>query len=223
MKIDIDQFQAQEPVNLLPGPISSRFLTMPRGRGVHKWLHYLPVYERVFAPFRDKAVMLEIGVCYGGSLDLWRRYFGPDATLFGIDINPECADRVTAPNQVRIGSQADPDFLRSVVSEMGRPNIVLDDGSHVGEHQISSFRTLWPLLEVGGVYIIEDMHTHYWEGMGGGFDLVKALIDDMHGWYHEQPSQYAPREELGAIHIHDSIVVIEKTRRQPPRHTYRGG
>jgi len=52
--------------------------------------------------------MLEIGVSFGGSLEMWREYFGPEATIFGIDIDPECANRFARPNQVRIGSQDDP-------------------------------------------------------------------------------------------------------------------
>ncbi len=69
-----------------------------------------------------------------------------------------------APNQVRIGSQDDPAFLRSVIDEMGSPDIILDDGSHVSDHQKISFETLWPLLKVGGLYVIEDLHTAYFPG-----------------------------------------------------------
>jgi hypothetical protein len=86
------------------------------GRLVHKWIHYLEIYERHFAPYRNTPVkMLEIGVFKGGSLELWRDYFGADARIFGIDLDPECTNRVTPPNQVRIGSQANAKFLRSVV------------------------------------------------------------------------------------------------------------
>lgn len=234
-QLNIDTFQVtpEEARQLQPsnaGPIHNLFLDMPSGRGVQKWLHYLPVYDRALAPYRDCAVMLEIGVCYGGSLDMWRRYFGTDATIFGIDVNPECASRVAEPNQVRIGSQADPEFLMSVVSEMGRPNIILDDGSHYGPHQFASFKTLWPQLQTGGVYIIEDLHTSYWPEMDGGVrragtgvDLVKTLMDDMHGWYHQEPPILADKSEVGAIHFYDSIVVIEKVVRPPPAQLYMGG
>ena len=113
------------------------------GRPVQKWAHYLDLYDQHFAPFRSTPCkMLEIGVLQGGSLDLWREYFGPQAVLFGIDIDPECALKVTPPSEVLIGSQDDPDFLRSVVDKMGAPNIILDDGSHVARHQRTSFRTL---------------------------------------------------------------------------------
>jgi hypothetical protein len=170
--------------------------------------------------------MLEIGVSEGGSLAQWRQILGSEATIFGIDINPDCANLVDAPNQVRIGSQADPDFLTSVLAETGPLDIVLDDGSHVGRHQVASFRAIWPHVKPGGLYMIEDLHTTYWPGdmeggmrkPGTGIELLKALIDDQHAWYHDEPEQYAVKEEIGGIHFYDSIAVVEKIRDHRPGH-----
>jgi len=189
------------------------------GRLVDKWLQYLPVYERHFERFRGTNFgMLEIGVFQGGSLELWRNYFGEKMRLFGIDINPACAGFVDRPNEVRIGSQADPDFLKSVVAEMGRLDLVLDDGSHIAEHQKASFDTLFPLLAEGGLYVIEDMSTSYWrKDFNGGYgrkgtaiELAKRIIDDMHHWYHGRDFVSAARDQAAALHFYDSIVVIEK-------------
>ncbi|MDJ0513011.1 MAG: class I SAM-dependent methyltransferase [Methyloceanibacter sp.] len=196
------------------------------GRVVHKWIDYLPVYERFFAPLRGSNVhMLEIGVFKGGSLEMWRKYFGPEATIFGIDIDPACADLADPPNQVRIGSQDDPAFLSGVVSEMGRLDVVLDDGSHFADHQLASFRALWPLLEDGGLYIIEDMHTAYWPSHGGGLRtkgtaawMAKTLLDDMNAWFHDGPEQLAPKDEIGAVCAFESMIVIEKRKKEPPGH-----
>jgi hypothetical protein len=207
-----------------PGELARLFFAT-RGRMIHKWPHYLPIYERYFAAYRGTPVaLLEIGVSGGGSLDLWRRYFGPGAAIFGVDIDPTCAEAVSPPNQVRIGSQADPAFLRGVVAEMGAPDIVLDDGSHVASHQRVAFETLFSLLKDGGLYVIEDLHTAYWADYDGGYrrpgtaiDLVKRMIDDLHGWYHARPTVTPAKREIGAIHVHDSLVVIEKRRRAPPR------
>lgn len=197
------------------------------GRLVSKWLHYPDVYERHFSRFRGRPIrMLEIGVFQGGSLEIWRDYFGPEATIFGIDINPECANRVDAPNQVRIGSQADPAFLRSVVAEMGGIDIVLDDGSHIAKHQEASLKTLLPLLASDGVYAIEDMHTAYWQGgYGGGYrrsgtavEWAKSIVDDMHGWYHNRGSRLIDASQVTGVHFYDSIAVIEKGSKAAPRH-----
>jgi cephalosporin hydroxylase len=195
------------------------------GRAVTKWVDYLDLYDRHFSAFRGTSVkMLEIGVLNGGSLEIWREYFGPRAVLFGIDITPECAQRVDPPNQVRIGSQADPAFLRRVVEEMGGVDIVLDDGSHNARHQQASFETLFPLLNDGGVYAIEDLHTSYWPGdfEGGyrrrrtGIELVKTLIDDMHAWFHDRGEMFAKRETLTGIHAYESVVFIEKGKKLRP-------
>lgn len=191
------------------------------GRLIHKWTHYFPHYERHFGPYRGAPVrMLEIGVFQGGSLELWRKYFGPDAVIYGIDVDPVCADRVSPPNQVRIGSQEDPDFLRAVVAEMGGLDIVLDDGSHIGRHQRAGFASLFPALRKGGVYAIEDLHTSYWPGPSGveggyrragtGIELVKTLIDDMHARFHRRGVRFAA--DIAGIHVYDSIVFIEKGR-----------
>lgn len=222
--------EAQAHRSANPGPLEALFFAN-KGRLAHKWLHYLPIYDRVLAPYRDTApTMLEIGVSFGGSLEMWRDYFGPKATIFGIDIDPECAKRFDPPNQVRIGSQADPAFLESVIAEMGAPDIILDDGSHMAPHQIASFKTLWPHLKVGGLYMIEDCHTAYWPWFDGGYrrpgtaiELAKALIDDMHGWYHGREQAFAEREEIGSVQVFDSIMIIEKVDRLRPGHYKTGG
>ena len=183
------------------------------GRPINKWTHYLGLYERYFSKFRNTPVrMLEIGVFEGGSLELWRKYLGSAATIYGIDINPACASKFEAPNQVRIGSQADPQFLRTVVEEMGGVDLILDDGSHRGNHIITSFRTLFPLLSDGGVYAIEDMHDDYSEWPGTrrnqSLSFIKRLIDDMHGNFTGLPAQES--DAIGGVHIFDSIAFIEK-------------
>lgn len=198
------------------------------GRLIHKWTHYLDIYDRHLSNWRGKPVrMLEIGVAQGGSLELWRKYLGSQATLFGIDLDPGCASVVDAPNQVRIGSQDDPAFLRSVVDEMGGVDIVLDDGSHVGRHQWASFSCLWPMLSIGGLYIIEDLHSSYWLSHEGGYGrnssgigLIKQLVDDMHGWYNRK-SKLAPPNEIGAVYAYDSMVFVEKADRPRPTATLR--
>ena len=75
------------------GSVSEAFFEN-RGRPVHKWQHYLDIYERNLACYRDRPLFfLEIGIFDGGSLDMWRRYFGAEATIVGIDINQDCATR----------------------------------------------------------------------------------------------------------------------------------
>lgn len=204
------------------------------GRRITKWHHYLALYQRYFAPVRARrrkaggpVRFLELGVWHGGSLRLWRRFFGPDAVIFGIDVDPRCAERTDGNGEVRIGSQSDPAFLAGVVEEMGGLDIVLDDASHRGPDQIASFRALYPLIERGGLYACEDVvssyNPHYDGGYraGGSFiEFVKGLLDDLHTWYSEEIEPVAPECDLGrtatGIHVHDGMVVVEK-RTKPER------
>jgi hypothetical protein len=210
------------------------------GRLAHKWHHYLAIYDRIFAPYRTGFVdaegkrrplrFLEIGVAQGGSLQLWRPFLGADAVIFGIDINPECKAVDNGDVHVRIGSQADPDFLRSVVAEMGGVDVVLDDGSHIASHQRVSFDTLFPLLSNHGLYAVEDLQTSYWRRWEGGYkqrntfiEYSKQLIDDMHAWYHPYaPKITAAHEEIFAITWFDSLLAIEKRLKTQPMHIQMG-
>lgn len=198
------------------------------GAIVHKWHHYIPLYDRYFSSFRGKPIrFLEIGVSKGGSLQMWRNYFGDDATIFGIDINPECEKLNGLAGQVRIGSQTDNLFLESVIKEMGGVDIILDDGSHHMEHIPATLMHLFPYLSYGGIYMIEDLHTAYWKSFGGGygsrrnfFRFIMDLIDDMHHWYHKTKlKQSTISTECSGIHIHDSIVVLEKNKIFRPVHS----
>jgi len=199
-----------------------------RGNLVHKWHHYLPLYDRYFSNFRGKDIrFLEIGVSKGGSLQMWRQYFGEKATIYGIDINPDCSAYNGDFAQVRIGSQTNKNFLDSVIAEMGGVDIILDDGSHRMDHVITSLRYLFPRLNERGLYLIEDLHTAYWSSFGGGyrksanfFNRIRDVIDDMHHWYHtfgvkEPKISYA----CSGVHIHDSIVVLEKNVLYKPAHS----
>lgn len=201
------------------------------GQVVHKWHHYIPLYDRYFAPFRGQPVrFLEIGVSKGGSLQMWRKYLGDDAILFGIDIDVRCAEFDGQAGQVRIGSQADPDFLTAVVDEMGGIDVVLDDGSHEMAHLRASLATLYPRLSDGGVYFVEDLLTSYWSNYGGGidedanfFNLVRELIDDMHAWYHDEGvGRPGIGDAMSGIHIHGSVAVFEKGPVPRPVHSMVG-
>lgn len=222
--MDISMFATLEKP--LPSSEIEEIIYSGQCRRIHKWTHYPSVYERLFNRFKGTDVrFLEIGVFGGGSLDMWRSYLGPKANIHGVDINPDCAELNTPETPVHIGSQDDPDFLRDVVAQMGGLDVVLDDGSHIGKHQRKSFEILWPLLREGGLYVIEDVHTSYWSSYEGGYrkrgtaiELVKDLMDDMHGWYHHKKAGTPAQKEVGSVQIFDSIIAIEKQKRDQPAH-----
>jgi hypothetical protein len=116
---------------------------------------YVATYESVFSPFRDKHITLtEIGVSGGYSIQTWLEYF-PNAIINAIDINWHTCnfnDWGSRVNKIHCDATTK-DVLNFVTST----DIIVDDGSHYPEHQIASFDLLYPILNVGGVYVIEDI------------------------------------------------------------------
>ncbi len=194
---------------------------------VHKWLNYFPAYERHFARFRNLNVtFLEIGVGQGGSLRMWRRFFGPYARIIGIDVNPACERASDGQIAVRIGSQADEKFLGGLIEEFGVPDIVLDDGSHRVEHVDATFNYLFPRLGKNAIYAVEDLHTMYWQEFGGALgnpqsfiERVKGLIDQLHADHSRgQVQPEAAMRGLSSIHCYDRLIVLEKLNPPTNRH-----
>jgi hypothetical protein len=187
-------------------------------RRIHKWYQYFPVYEAHFERFRNRHVTIfEIGVGEGGSLDLWRAYFGPFAIIVGIDIYPRCKQLEGDQIHIRIGNQTDLQFLAGIVEEFGVPDIVIDDGSHLQPHINTSFDFLYPQVAKNGVYLVEDLHAAYWGNHGGGLrrpgsfiETAKSYVDSMHADYIEgAPTRTRAGDRTTSIHFYDSIVVFE--------------
>jgi hypothetical protein len=194
------------------------FLTNNK-KGIHKWIHYFPIYERHFGKFVNQSVTFwEIGVAQGGSAQMWKRYFGPFAKIIGIDINPECKNHEEDGIKIFIGDQTDTAFLQSVIDEYGPPDVVLDDGSHVMEHVYATFDFLYDKVSKNGVYMVEDLHTAYWDSFGGGLKREGTFIEhckDMIDLLNVRAQHYPPPESKFAdstysMCFYDSIVAFEK-------------
>jgi hypothetical protein len=196
----------------------SDFLTNDK-KIINKWKHYFPVYERHFKDFVYKPVtFIEIGCGLGGSLQMWKRYFGPHARIIGIDIDPECKKFEEDQVEVYIGQQQDRQFLQRLIDDVGTPDIVLDDGSHVMSHIIDSFQFLYPKVAKNGVYLVEDLHTAYWDEYEGGLrkrstfiELCKNLIDELNADHSRDalaPTEFT--KTTLSMHFYDSIVVFER-------------
>lgn len=134
---------------------------------------YLQHYATHFNRFRTQNInLLEIGVggykdpkLGGESLRMWKNYF-QKANIFGLDIYDKSP---LEESRIKIfkGSQVDTNFLDKVIQTTGDLDIIIDDGSHINEHVITTFKYLFPKLKDGGIYIIEDTQTAYWEDYGG--------------------------------------------------------
>ncbi len=123
--------------------------------------NYMNRYEFLFSPIREKVKsILEIGVLGGASLRVWEEYF-PNATIYGLDIEPACKKFETDRIKIFTGSQDDPDVLNSIIKDCGSLDIIIDDGSHLVEHLMASFEWLFTNVGKGGYYIMEDTGNSY--------------------------------------------------------------
>lgn len=204
-----------------------------RGQLVAKIDHFFDDYEPFLAPIRREGVrVLEIGVDGGGSLELWQAYFGPTASIHGIDIDPAARGRCPPGAAVHTGSQDDPDFLLGIVDAFGPFDLVIDDGSHQVGHQILTFETLYPTMTDDGVYICEDSFTSYWPVYGGGLrrsgtfvEYAKDKVDELHAWWFDDAT--SPPTDFTAttagITMLSGATVFRRGARRPPRYVIRRG
>ena len=186
------------------------------GKGGGKWLHYPAIYERYLQKFVGTDVLIwEIGVCRGGCLQVWKKFFGPKAKIIGIDTDPYT--QYEEPQIVcELGDQTSSEFLNEVLAKHGVPDVIIDDGSHRMQDMLQTMAMCYPQINPGGVYIIEDTHscysTEYSGGIASPFNIHTILGRSSH-----DPSlsfiaePYQPTfKDLAALHFHNSIVVLEK-------------
>ena len=223
-------FAAPRPEQV--NPLALYFQNNP-GRLINKWHHYFDIYHRHFAAFRGKSpVILEIGVFHGGSLQMWRQYFGPGATIVGVDIDPRCRELEEEGIRILIGDQADRAFLAELRRQVPHVDIVIDDGGHTMVQQITTFEELYPHVQPNGIYLCEDMHTSYDASMGGGYrregtfvEFGKGLVDRLHAWYSFEPERFtidALTRSTYALHFYDSVLVVEKKPIERPQTSMTG-
>lgn len=205
------------------------------GNIIHKWQHYFEIYERHFRPiysekFYQPVVILEIGIHKGGSLEMWRKYFGPYCQIIAIDINPLCKRFETENTKIFIGDQEDREFWRRLKSHIPKVDILIDDGGHMMNQLKVTFEEMYDWVAEGGVYLVEDLHTCYWPAYEGGYrressfiEYCKGLIDQLNAWHCNKLQIDQFTRNTHSIHFYDSVVVFEKRWMNRPYHLHSGG
>ena len=220
------------PLQLPMNDLERYFHNNP-GRQMLKWHHYFEIYDRHFSKFRGKKMcILEIGVSQGGSLQMWREYFGPESTVVGVDCDARCKALEEHGIAVEIGDQADRAFLGRLRQKYPTIDIVVDDGGHRVEQQITSFEELYWHISPDGVYLCEDLHTNYWRGYGGGLgkpntfvEHCKRLTDHLTFWHcedHRLQTMTEFTKSTWSMHFYNSVIAIEKRRNVTPNQTATG-
>ena len=191
-------------------------------RWLTKWMGYFSAYEKHFSRFRNKPIhFLEIGVNQGGSLQMWKNYFGDQARIYGIDIDHRCKDFEEDRIKVFIGSQEDRGFWQDLKKVVPKFDIILDDGGHTMKQQIVTFEEMFSHVADDGLYMCEDLHTSYWPTYGGGYknpdsfiEYSKNFIDYLHAWRTKERDKFQVNSftrSVSSIHFYESIIAIEKS------------
>lgn len=144
--------------------------------------HYGAAYDFFLRKYRYRAIkLLEIGIggydrgVGGESLLAWRAYF-PFARLVACDIASRTELSLWRTRIYKMDQSSIADLGRLVECER-KFDIIVDDGSHINEHQLFSFENLFDALAEDGIYLIEDVQTSFWHGKPGGIAWGGRHID----------------------------------------------
>lgn len=182
----------------------------------HKHTTYFDSYDYFFNSYRGKEVtFVEIGILDGGSLFMWRDYFGPTARIIGVDLNPEAKKWEKEGFEIYIGSQSDRNFWKEFINDVGLIDIVLDDGGHTYNQQIITTESLLPHLKDGGMLLVEDTHTSYMNGFGdfsfSFIEYVKEHIDKVNMRFGKLDKEKAEKR-FWSIEVVESMVAFRINR-----------
>ena len=178
-----------------------------------KYSTYFHSYDHFFSKYRNQNItFVEIGVLGGGSLFMWRDYFGPNARIIGVDLNPNAKKWEADGFEIYIGSQSDTGFWDEFIENVGLVDIVLDDGGHTYEQQIITTEALLTSMKDGGIIVIEDTHTSYMDGFGpkskSFIEYSKKLIDEVNMRFDDFHDR-KPERRIWAIEIVESMVAFK--------------
>jgi hypothetical protein len=232
------------------GPSEAKTLTeILRNTGTDKmWRHgYHRYYEKQLAPYRhvDGARILEIGADKGPSLGAWLEYFEKPEVVqglaYGVDADAAqkeaCSLMPTQCSKLKIYSmdQGNVTALASLVQNNPTGwDVVIDDGSHLPQHQLLSFQKLWPNIRPGGLYAIEDIETSYVDngfvyayplhaGIGKdapvnaveGFKHLADVVNRKHFSHPELTAFNGIDHDVASVNFADGLIFVEKKPADP--------
>lgn len=181
-----------------------------------KWEKYFYIYDYLFSKYKDKKItFVEIGILDGGSLEIWKKFFGNQARIIGIDLNPECKKFETQDYEVFVGSQSDPIFWKNFFLKVGKIDILLDDGGHTNDQQIITLMNCIKHINNGGLHVTEDTHTSYMKDYGNPtkysfINFIKKTIDDINFTFPKLNNfQISLNKFIYSIEVFESIIALK--------------
>ena len=127
-----------------------------------KHKNYFKIYDELLTPYKNKKItFVDIGVFSGGSLFMWKDFFGRQAKIIGVEINPIAKKFKKYGFKIFIGDQSNPNFWKNFFKKIGKVDIILDDGGHTNYQQIITLNACIPNIRDNGLMIVEDTHSSY--------------------------------------------------------------
>lgn len=187
--------------------MTNKFSEIFKNCDTDKCENYSNAYEDSFSHIRnDINLIFEIGVCRGGSVKGWKEYF-PNALIVGIDIDQNTYfEDPEGRIKIEIGSANNKEFINSLLNKYGRPDIVIDDGSHLSSDIKDTYNLLYDATQL--CYVIEDYGVQYKEFMDGLYindgipatNIIHRHVDHL----------LLNKESVKSIRIYHSICLIFK-------------
>jgi 23S rRNA U2552 (ribose-2'-O)-methylase RlmE/FtsJ len=200
-------------------PLQTYFDSHTEGRGIWKWKHYFEIYHRHFSKFIGQDVnILEIGVYSGGSLEMWKQYFGSKSRIYGVDTEEACKSYADDSVEIFVGDQADRNFWRRFKMEVPLLDIIIDDGGHLPYQQMVTLEEMLTHLRPGGVYLCEDVQGQmnrfagYINGLSLNLNTFRPLKSRKEGHGERLVCSPTPfQSSVHSVHLYPFVAVIEKS------------
>lgn len=149
---------------------------------------YLPTYLRIAAQIGIGGWVLELGVDDGHSLRMWEALF-PKGRVVGVDIRPECLGYAGASTVIILEQDSLALTTELAMRDLRLFDLIVDDASHLGKQTRRSLFNLWPFLDAGGHYVIEDWGVGFPAGAPMYDPAMMTLAQDL-------PLQFDPKGDL---------------------------
>ena len=177
---------------------------------------YFQAYEEIFNKYVGKKItFVEVGVLHGGSLFMWREYFGKEARIVGIDLHPKAKELEKYGFEIYIGSQSDESFWKDFFAKVGKIDILLDDGGHGNDQQIITLVESIHNTNDDGIIVIEDVHASYMKRFGNPskhsfVNYSKYLINVVNSRFPDTKIKKNDfKNKIYSVSFYESIVAIK--------------
>lgn len=181
-----------------------------------KYDTYFPVYEKTLSKYIGEPITLvEVGVFNGGSLFMWREFFGPKARIIGIDLNPDAREWEKYGFEIYIGDQSSETFWRDLFQKIGKVDVLIDDGGHTNRQQIVTSHYAIQNINDGGLLLVEDVHTNYFREFGNPsrysfLNFVHRIVDGVNSRSYSLRRTYAHySSRVYSVSFFESMVAFQ--------------